>query len=79
MSDNFHSLCEPLRPFPDSEGIHVIPTNDLIVHTCSADCPCGPTKKDPELEVYTHHSLDGREFNEPDYRGPLMPAEGSRP
>ena len=54
------------------QTVHVYPNNDLIDHdTESGDCPCGPTSE-PVFDadgacgwVVTHHSLDGRELNEP--------------
>jgi len=39
------------------------------------DCPCGPRTTPVERDdgsiswLITHHSLDGRELTEPDYRG----------
>ena len=53
---------------------HVVPLDDLIVHDFSENCPCGPRPRRiprdgrPDAWTYTHHSLDGREFNEPDYQ-----------
>ena len=54
------------------QTVHVYPNNDLIEHnTDGGDCPCGPTSE-PVFDadgacgwVITHHSLDGREANEP--------------
>lgn len=64
--------------------VHTYPVNDLIEHdTDSDDCQCGPTTQPVESEDGTigwhiiHHSLDGREFNEPDYAGPAMPREAT--
>jgi hypothetical protein len=56
-----------------ADRVHVVPTNDLVEHDSTLDCPCGP---DWEVEtgLVTHHSLDGREFAEPDYSGPEMPS-----
>lgn len=55
-----------------SETWHVLPNNDLIEHEDETDnCPCGPTVEPVIAEdgscgwVITHHSLDGRELNEP--------------
>lgn len=55
----------------ESDGyVHVRPDNDLIAHT-DQDCVCGPTPErvpnpnGPEGWMYTHHSLDGRENQEP--------------
>jgi hypothetical protein len=54
--------------------IHVYPLNDLIEHLTDdpESCLCCPTVADG---VAVHHSLDGREFSEPDYQGPPMPVE----
>lgn len=50
--------------------IHVMPNGDLIEHSDSDDCLCGPTA-DPVARddgsygwVHVHHSLDGREARE---------------
>lgn len=65
-----------------SDTIHVFPANDLIDHDTESDgCPCSPAIEAVPRDdgsfgwVATHHSLDGREFNEPDYHGPEMPKE----
>ncbi|MGW4223015.1 hypothetical protein ACWEG1_06110 [Streptomyces bauhiniae] len=53
---------------------HVLPLDDLIVHEHAPSCSCGPTPRvearddRPDAWIYKHHSLDGREFNEPDYQ-----------
>jgi hypothetical protein len=54
--------------------IHVFPLNDLIEHRTDdpESCPCCPTLTEG---VAKHHSLDGREFAEPDYTGPPMVKE----
>lgn len=50
--------------------MHVLPINDLIDHTDSENCICGPTIEpiqhgDGTIDwVITHHSLDGRENHE---------------
>jgi hypothetical protein len=55
-------------------AVHTVPLDDVIVHDFSEACPCGPRSRvipregRPDGWVYTHHSLDGRELNEPDYR-----------
>ena len=55
--------------------VHAVPLDDEIVHDFSEECPCGPRKRmipregRPDGWVYTHHSLDGREFSEPDHDG----------
>ena len=54
--------------------VHTVPLDDAIVHEFAPDCPCGPSPRvipregRPDGWVYTHHRVDGREFNEPDYR-----------
>jgi hypothetical protein len=53
--------------------VHTVPLDDEIVHEFSTDCPCGPRARCIPREgradgwTYTHHSVDGREFNEPDH------------
>ena len=53
--------------------LHVTPTNDLIEHDTSRDgdsCICGPRVEPVKTDsgsvnwLITHHSLDGREFQE---------------
>ena len=52
--------------------LHVLPINDLIDHTDSEDCICGPTIESIQHDdgttdwIITHHSLDGRENHEND-------------
>jgi len=55
-----------------SDPIHVIPVNDLIEHdTDGGDCVCGPDTEPVERDdgsiawLVSHHSLDGRELEEP--------------
>lgn len=49
---------------------HVMSINDLVEHTCSEDCVCGPTPDPVKRDdgsvgwVIVHHSLDGREERE---------------
>lgn len=51
---------------------HVHPLRDLVDHTRSDDCVCGPTSKlirgvldgDGDGWVVTHAALDGRELDE---------------
>lgn len=57
-----------------SNTMHVYPVADLIEHDVEGgDCPCGPRTTPVERDdgsigwVITHHSLDGRELNEPDH------------
>jgi len=66
----------------DSNHWHVYPDKDRIEHDTesSGECLCGPTSELIETIggdrwLHTHHSLDGREFTEPDYRGHRMPVE----
>lgn len=51
------------------DEMHIIPNNDLIEHTESDECVCGPATTDlgDEQWMYTHASLDGRELNDPDW------------
>ena len=57
---------------PDSA--HVVPIADLVEHEVNDDCVCGPSplpteRGDGSLAwVIKHHSLDGREHQEPDHR-----------
>jgi hypothetical protein len=59
--------------------VHVIPLDDVVPHDRIDDCLCGPTSecipKDngPDGWVVTHHSLDGREANEPSNNTPEVP------
>lgn len=53
-----------------TDEMHFIPHNDLIEHTESDECVCGPAithRKD--LTVINHASLDGREHNESNRKG----------
>lgn len=52
------------------EEIHIIPHNDLIEHTESEDCVCGPQTTDLSdgQWLHTHASLDGREIKEADLK-----------
>lgn len=60
--------------FIDDEGAkQVVPLNDLTDHYLCEECPCGPRFN--EDSNWIHNSLDGREFEEPDYEGPPMPKE----
>jgi hypothetical protein len=63
------------------QTVHVYPVNDIVEHdTETDDCQCGPSiEAVPDGEggygyVLTHHSLDGREFDEPDHIGARPPA-----
>lgn len=75
MSDGW--LSEQL----DSPGCAaVVPINDLITHSSSEDCVCGPRVEAVFRDdgsngwLHVHHSLDGREFHEPDHVAP--PGDG---
>lgn len=52
-------------------ALHVLPVGDLIDHTTSDDCPCGPRAEAVHRGdgsygwLIVHHSLDGREEFEP--------------
>lgn len=54
---------------------------DLVEHELSEDCVCGPSVLPVKADdgsvvwVYGHHSVEGREFDEPDYRGQPMRRE----
>ena len=54
-----------------TETLHVVPIDDLIEHQTDGDeCICGPdcelVQRDdaPDMYLYSHHSLDGREIHE---------------
>jgi hypothetical protein len=40
---------------------HVVPLNDLLPHECSQRCWCKPTRDEEEINLWVHHSMDGRE------------------
>lgn len=70
------------EPWPDDNTWHVYPSGDVIDHdTDGSDCPCGTTTEVVPREdgsvgwLILHHSMDGREFAEPDYVGPPMRME----
>jgi len=56
----------------NADEIHVLPLNDLIDHGVE-DCICGTTTEPCPREdgsmgwLVIHHSLDGRENQDPDY------------
>lgn len=66
--------------------VHTVPVDDLIEHLADRDgsCVCGPTVEPVKRDdgsiawLWLHHSLDGREFSEPDYQGPPRGSDGSR-
>lgn len=41
-------------------GTYVLPVEDLRPHEEGAECWCGPTK-DPDFNLWLHHSMDRRE------------------
>ena len=58
-----------------SQTVHVLPVNDLIEHvSLGDDCVCGPaTEPVPYADgavgwLIVHHSLDGRERFEEDFK-----------
>lgn len=57
-------------PVPLLSASHVVPDNDLIGHELREDCVCLPDIEivpwtgGPDVHLYTHHSLDGRERDE---------------
>ncbi len=62
-----------------NEEQHILPLGDLVEHTAT-ECICEPrTEPVPRDDgsmgwVIVHHSLDGREFREPDHTGSRPPA-----
>lgn len=60
----------------DDFTAHAVPLDDVILHSFTTDCSCGPTPRPtPRGDgsqgwVISHHSLDGRELTEPDYGTP---------
>lgn len=63
---------ETVRHVPTA-SVHVRPLRDLVDHTLTEDCVCGPTiepvrRADGSVWwLVRHHSLDGREHREPDH------------
>lgn len=63
---------ETVRDAPTA-SVHVRPLWDLVDHTLTEDCICGPTVEPVERVdggiswLVSHHSLDGREHREPDH------------
>lgn len=51
----------------EDDSVHVIPLDDVIVHDFDDDCSCGPSLEyvdgNANARLFTHHSLDGREFS----------------
>lgn len=51
--------------FKGKPALHVVPPGDYIDHETTPDCICGPRIEERAAgRIYTHHSLDGREFRE---------------
>lgn len=58
----------------EPDELHIVPQDDLIEHTTSPECICGPAI-DPVLDPYIpgglkiiiHMALDGRKFDERDF------------
>lgn len=49
----------------DDGNVHIRPIDDLIAHTESTDCVCGPTLEfldtdGPDVWMVSHHALDRR-------------------
>jgi len=70
---------------PDKQVFHVMPVGDLIEHLESTKCLCGPKIEaiqvnDPRSVgvLITHHSLDGREHEEPDHDEEACPICNAR-
>jgi len=59
----------------EPDELHIVPQDDLIGHDTNVDCVCGPAI-DLVLDAYIpgglkiifHVALDGREFNERDWK-----------
>lgn len=55
---------------PGSRSAHIVPVDDVIEHSISDGCLCGPQCEMVEHDsggdawLYHHHSADGREFSE---------------
>ncbi len=60
------------EPTETDPNVHVTPDDDQVDHTLSEDCVCGPSADPVKRDdgsvgwVIVHHSLDGRERQEPD-------------
>jgi hypothetical protein len=51
--------------FRGKPAMHLIPPADYIEHEKNSECICGPKITElPNGRMYTHYSLDGREFRE---------------
>lgn len=48
---------------PPLGDYHIAPIGDLVEHSLSEECVCGPAieKVENGSRMITHHSLDGRE------------------
>ena len=49
---------------------HIIPVNDLREHEYSEYCWCNPTEDTEYVNLFVHHSMDGREEFETGERKP---------
>ncbi len=56
-----------LAVYVDGES-HAIPVDDSMLHTESVHCACAPLLFEG---VIVHHSRDGREYDEPNFRPEL--------
>lgn len=68
MSNKPPEVTETVYINMDVNAVHVVPVNDLRVHTSSASCWCMPVET--EDDVFMHNSLDGREKYETGERKP---------
>lgn len=50
--------------------VHVAPVNDVVEHdTHGHECLCGPSvQAGPNGVAVIHHSMDGREFRDPEHQ-----------
>jgi hypothetical protein len=53
------------------DEMHIIPKADIIEHTESDECICGPATifLEDGIKMIAHAALDGRERKEPDWKG----------
>lgn len=68
MSNKPPEVAETVYVNMNMTAVHVVPVNDLRVHTSSANCWCMPVET--EDDVFVHNSLDGREKYETGERKP---------
>lgn len=54
--------------YRDTADVHVLPVNDTRAHDELRQCWCRPSLDDESLHVVVvHHSMDWREYFEPDH------------